>query len=531
MLNASLSLDRPRIIPQPEPTRTKVVEVNEANPTPEDSETSIDGPSRDQDVVSADAETSFFLTDDFWAIFLGMVLLLVAAGSVFVNQKELAREAVPEARTETVASADAEPAEQAQEPELHSALKPLIGKPGKWERNPLHSLGIGGGKSGTMLGIIGMYFLCSICFGLVAVVRKEPILQFLKAFQLLFLLTVLAYLLAGQTFVHYYGLSYALWALLVGLVISNTIGTPAALKPALRTELFIKTGLVILGAEILISKLLVLGIPGIFVAWVVTPIVLVTTFWFGQRILRIKSPSLNMVICADMCVCGVSAAIATAAACKAKKEELSAAIGLSLMFTAIMMVVMPLFVKAVGMNEVLGGAWIGGTIDATGAVALAGETLGDDAEKIATTVKMIQNILIGVIAFCVSIYWVRFQEGGKGSTVGAGEIWKRFPKFVLGFVAASLLFSWIYAAVPNGDVLATTTIKEVTKSYRGWFFCLAFVSIGLETNFVELSKQFEGGRPLVLYIAGQTLNLILTLAMAWLMFEKLFPEAVAQALK
>lgn len=522
--------------------------MHEANSTPDDPETSVTGSIPDQDVETADADKSFFVSDDFWAIMLGMLLLLVAVGSVYVNQEQpvavadaLAESKAPPAVDAT--SPEAEPTLGTAEnedttelvepvaPDLHSALKPYIGKPGKWDRNPLHSLGISGGKTGTMLGILGMYFLCSVCFGLVAGARKEPVLLFLKAFQLLFLLTVLAYLLAGQSTVHYYGLSYAMWALLVGLVISNTVGTPAVLKPALRTELFIKTGLVILGAEILISKLLVLGIPGIFVAWVVTPIVLVTTFWFGQKILRIKSPSLNMVICADMCVCGVSAAIATAAACKAKKEELSAAIGLSLMFTAIMMVVMPLFIKTVGMNPILGGAWIGGTIDATGAVALAGETLGDDAEKIATTVKMIQNILIGVVAFCVSIYWVRFQEGGKNSSIGAGEIWKRFPKFVLGFVAASLLFSWIYASVPGGDVLTTTAIKEVTKSYRGWFFCLAFVSIGLETNFVELSKQFQGGRPLVLYVAGQTLNLVLTLAMAWLMFEKLFPEAVAQALK
>ncbi len=466
-------------------------------------------------------EKRFFVSDDFWAIVLGMAVLLVGVGSVAVNQQKTARPAQNAEVQADVAKAT----------ELHSVLKPYIGKPGKWDSNPLHSLGIGGGKAGTMRSIIGVYFLCSLCFGFVAVVRKEPVLPFLKAFQLLFLLTVLAYLLAGQTTVHYYGLSYAMWALLVGLVISNTVGTPAAFKPALQTELYIKTGLVILGAEILISKLLVLGIPGVFVAWVVTPIVLVTTFWFGQRILRIRSASFNMVICADMCVCGVSAAIATAAACKAKKEELSAAIGLSMIFTAVMMVVMPLFIQTVGMNEVLGGAWIGGTIDATGAVALAGATLGEDAEKIATTVKLIQNILIGVIAFCVSVYWVRYQDGQQGTSVGVSEIWKRFPKFVLGFVAASLVFSWIYAAVPGGDALATTTIKEVTKSCRGWFFCLAFVSIGLETNFVELSKQFQGGRPLVLYLAGQTLNLIFTLAMAWLMFEKLFPAAVAEALK
>ncbi len=134
----------------------------------------------------------------------------------------------------------------------------------------------------------------------------------------------------------------------MGLLISNTIGTPDWIRPAVRTEFFIKTGLVLLGAEVLFSRLLALGVPGIFVAWIVTPIVLITTFWFGQKILRIDSPSLNMVISADMSVCGVSAAIATAAACKAKKEELTLAIGMSLSFTVVMMVLMPTVIQRWG---------------------------------------------------------------------------------------------------------------------------------------------------------------------------------------
>ena len=201
----------------------------------------------------------------------------------------------------------------------------------------------------------------------------------------------MAYVLAGQQVIKQYNLEYALWALLIGLLISNTVGTPASLKTAACTEFFIKTGLVLLGAEVLVNRLLALGVPGIFVAWVVTPIVLVTTFWFGQRVLKMDSPSLNMAISADMSVCGVSAAIATAAACKAKKRSYrwrSACLqfhggdddrhagGHS----------------RDGDEPGAGGAWMGGTIDATGAVAAAGAMLGDDALQVAATVKMIQNI-------------------------------------------------------------------------------------------------------------------------------------------
>ena len=92
------------------------------------------------------------------------------------------------------------------------------------------------------------------------------------------------------------GFGYAAWAILLGLLISNTIGTPEWVKPALNTPFYIKTGLVLLGAEILFGKILAIGLPGIFVAWVVTPVVLVSTYWFGQKVLKIQSNTLNMTI-------------------------------------------------------------------------------------------------------------------------------------------------------------------------------------------------------------------------------------------
>ena len=169
---------------------------------------------------------------------------------------------------------------------------------------------------------------------------------------------------------------------------------------------------------------------------------------------------------------------------------------------------------------------MGGTIDSTGAVGAAGALLGDEALTVATTVKMIQNVLIGVVAFAVAVYWVRYQTPAEDNLQpNLGEIWNRFPKFVIGFLLASLAFSLVYSFHPAGKELVGAMISGSTKTLRGWFFCLAFVSIGLETNFKQLSQQFQGGKPLVLYAVGQTLNLCLTLFMAWLMFEKVFPEA------
>ena len=341
--------------------------------------------------------------------------------------------------------------------------------------------------------------------------------RYVTAFVPLFLLATLAYTLANQTAVRAAGFGYAFWALAIGLLIANTVGTPARLKPALRSELYIKTGLVLLGAEVLFGNILNLGLPGLFVAWLVTPTVIIVMYLVGTRLMKIGSPALVIVIAAATSVCGVSAAIAAAAAARAKKEELTLAVGMSLIFTVLMMVAMPIVVRGSGMDLIVGAAWIGGTIDATGAVVAAGALLGEQAEQIAAVVKMIQNTLIGVVAFLIAVYWVtNVEKRDDGSRPDTMEIWYRFPKFILGFVAASLLFSFVLT--PALGETRVTDVLDVTSDFRGWLFCLAFTSIGLESSFRELGKHTSGGRPIQLYLAGQTFNLVLTLAAAYLAF-------------
>jgi uncharacterized membrane protein YadS len=242
-----------------------------------------------------------------------------------------------------------------------------------------------------------------------------------------------------------------------------------------------------------------------------------------------RNKPLVMIIASATSVCGVSAAIAASAACRAKKEDLTLGVGMTLIFTVLMMFFMPLGIKLLGMNPILGGAWMGGTIDSTGAVVAAGSMLGPEAEQVAAVVKMIQNVLIGVLAFGVALYWVtsvdRTPNAPRPSLM---EIWIRFPKFVLGFVGASLLFSFIVLPAMNGDLQAVESrlIDPVTERLRGWFFCLAFLAIGLESNFKDLTSRMEGGKPMVLYIVGQSFNLVLTLAVAYVAFMVLFTHAV-----
>ncbi len=441
------------------------------------------------------------ISEDLWAVWLGVGLALVSLILVLM---------------------------------FGDSLKGWINKPGEWVRSPIELLD--DVKAGVPVWASTLVSL-SVVGGILAFIfwTESQTAKGLIAFATVACLAVAAMVLAGQEVIKYFNLEYVLWALLIGAIVGNTIGVPAWIKPAVRGEFYIKLGLVLLGMEVLMAKLVVLGLPGILVSWVVTPIVLITTFWIGNRLIKIDSPSLTITIASDMSVCGVSAAIATAAACRAKKEELSLAVSLSLAFTAIMMVVMPLLIRVIGMDDLVGGAWMGGTIDSTGAVAAAGAALGERALLVATTIKMIQNILIGVIAFAVSLYWTTYYpeadsaDGQREHTPGFfGEVWKRFPKFVLGFVAVSIVASVIDASGPQGSDLIKQTIDLLTKEIRGWLFCLAFVCIGFEMRWATLAPALKGGKPLLLYIIGQSINLVLTGLMAWLVFGWLFRDAIIE---
>lgn len=452
-------------------------------------------------------------TDDWWAVWIGGFLLTLCF--LLVLRQEPTREPPAD-----------ETSSRPGKLVFKNPLASLTSQPGEWVENPIEAF-FPKKKPSLIKSLLVTFALSLSVFAVGVKAMGKSAFAFAASFVCMFPLAVVGFVLAGQSALKYYNLEYVLWALLLGLIISNTIGTPRFLRPAMLTEFYIKTGLVLFGAEVAFGQLVALGKPGIFISWVTTPIVFISTYVFGQYMLGIRSRSLNLVISADMSVCGVSAAIATGAACKASKEEVSLAIGLSLAFTAAMMVTMPPVIEAMGLGPVVGGAWIGGTIDSTGAVAAAGGLLGDTALKTATAVKMIQNILIGVIAFAVAIYWVTVvEQSGATSRPSVWEIWHRFPKFVLGFVAASLVFSFVVEPMTNGQAI-TKGVIDATKNLRGWYFCLAFVSIGLDANFRDLASHMKGGKPLILYVVGQGLNLVLTLFMAWLMYTRVFPEAAS----
>ncbi len=173
---------------------------------------------------------------------------------------------------------------------------------------------------------------------------------------------------------------------------------------------------------------------------------------------------------------------------------------------------------------------MGATIDSTGGRGCAGAFHGEKALYVAATIKMIQNVLIRVTAFAVAVYWCAKVDCVPGATVSWWEVWYRFPKFVIGFVVASILFSIIDQGM--GKDMSTVMIDQgvlrgFTRIAREWFFALAFTSIGLETNFREFGPYFKGGKPITLYVFGQSFQLMITLLVGYIMFYLIFPEVTA----
>ena len=352
----------------------------------------------------------------------------------------------------------------------------------------------------------------------------ESIRKFVPAFIALFVVALVVRLISAEYTLNRY-LEWAFWALLVGLLIANTVGVPAWLRPAIRTEFYIKTGLVIMGFSVLFSNIAKFGLYGLGIAWIVTPIVIIFMWWLGTRVFKINNKPLVITLASATSVCGTSAAIATGAAAGAKKNDLSIAVSISIIFTILMMVFEPMIIRACNMSPIMGGSLIGGTVDSTGAVVVAGTALGPEAQQAAVLVKSIQNILIGFIAFAVALFFAKYVDNSGNASVGAGEIWTRFPKFIIGFFAASMIASFLIQPVFGSDSVGA--INKVLDQYKNWCFVLAFCSIGLDTNFKEIIKNMQGGKVLWLYVAGQLFNIMLTFFAVWLLLSgKFFPIPV-----
>ena len=337
--------------------------------------------------------------------------------------------------------------------------------------------------------------------------------QFLISFAAIFLLAWLSRSLTNIPFIKSTGFESVFFAVIIGLLIRNTIGLPKWLAPAARSEYYIKAGLVILGSSIFFQQIMVAGSLGM-----VQAVILVLSVWYfscrvATRLFRIDK-EMSILLSSAVSICGVSAAVATSGAMKGNPKKLSFVISLVLIIAIPMMYLLPWLAQLIGLSEEVAGAWLGGTIDTTAAVVASGKFIGETAEKYSVIIKSAQNVLLGVAAFAISIYWS--YKGTNSDIRPSGSVlWERFPKFVLGFIAASLLFSFAFD-LETGKALS----KVANKGARELLFSLAFVSIGLETDFRYIFKK-DNTKYIWSFLTAQTFKILLTLLIAWLLFSSL----------
>ncbi len=362
----------------------------------------------------------------------------------------------------------------------------------------------------SMASQFGLVYAVAI---LGAILLKKNLKALLIVFPTVFVLTLVALVLAGNSTIKEYNLEAVIFSLAIGLIISNCFKLPEWFKNALNTELYVKIGLVLLGTTVIFGDILKAGSLGLIQALLVVVSVWYFAYWVCRKLKIDKEMSL--MLSSAVSICGVSAAIATSGAIKGDNKKLSYVISLVLITAIPMMIFMPYIAQWLNLSQEVTGAWLGGSIDTTGAVVASGSLVGEEALKISTIVKFSQNVLLGIAAFFISIYWTyskSVDDETKKDKPTLRLIWDRFPKFVVGFVAVSLLFSFVIPAE------TTNQIKESLKSLQGLWFALAFTSIGLETNFKDLFKQ-DNKKPFYAFIIAQTFNILVTLIIALALFN------------
>jgi uncharacterized membrane protein YadS len=306
---------------------------------------------------------------------------------------------------------------------------------------------------------------------------------------------------------------YPVYSIVLGLVGSGIIGLLGIrekVASAFRTEFFIKTGLVLLGASIHLHMIAKAGSRGVLQALILVCAVFFFTWWLAGK-LKIGA-TLRALLASSVAICGVSAAIAAAGAVRASREQIAYTATLVILFALPSIFILPWIAKTLALTQAVAGAWIGGNIDTTAAVAAAGAIVGEEALQIAAIVKAAQNVMMGVVAVALTLYFaLHVEKRGTQSTRNVGkDLWARFPKFVIGFIVASVVATlYVQSGGASAGIQAANTL-------RAYFLILAFVSIGLEFRITKLLA--EGWRPVVAFGTATVFNLAVALVIASILF-------------
>ena len=433
-----------------------------------------------------------FATEDWWAVWIGLLVIVIAWG-LFASG---------------------------------SSIKWLAVAPVKWTDPALAAQDL----LKHLPNYAALFVVFAVLFGVSLAVLKQRLAHFLPSFLILFVASILIFTLGAWASASRYNLEPPLVALVLGLVISNVFGLPEWFLAGLRVEFYIKVGIVLLGATLPLTLLVWAGPVAVGQASIVSLVTFFVIFFVAKAFGLDRR--FAAVLGVGGAVCGVSAAIAIAGAVRARREQASVAITLVILWAIVMIFVLPFASRSLGLSTAVGGAWIGTSEFADAAGIAAAQAYGDLARQAGgaiagapeasvqafTLMKVVgRDIWIGiwafVLAFVASTRW-ESQESGVKAKADPGEIWARFPKFVIGFVIASALVTWIashYSLADYRKVVTPAFVAPIT-ALRTWAFIFCFLSIGLTTRLRLLTAT--GIKPFLAFTAGVVVNVAIGYALS-----------------
>ncbi len=378
---------------------------------------------------------------------------------------------------------------------------------------------------------LALFALWAVLFGAGARALGWKVSQFLTSFVFVFVVSVLIFTLGQWNQADHYNLEPPLVALVLGLLISNLNLLPRWMDAGFRVEYFVKTGIVLLGATLPFTLIIWAGPVAILQASIVSLVTFGVIYFVGRKLGL--DQRLAATLGAGGAICGVSGAIAISGAVGGRKQDAPVAITLVIFWAIIMIFVLPLVSRALGLPTGVAGAWIGTSEFADAAGLAAAQAYGgysghvpgitgspDAALNSFTLMKVIgRDVWIGIWAFILSIVaTTRWDDTGIKRKPDAGEIWRRFPKFVIGFLLASLIITVVTASISYADFKKATTPDLVgpIKNLRTWAFIFCFLSIGLTTRLRELASA--GLKPFYAFTAGVAVNVVLGFVLSAVVF-------------
>ena len=456
--------------------------------------------SSEQGQVRSMGWKELWLKEDWWAIWLGLGIVIVAY-LFFANG---------------------------------SSIKWIAITPGKWSTVSQASAHFGD----HIKQYFAQFILWCIIFGISIKALGYKLSEFYPSFVFIYVVSIIIFIIGAWDQAHHYNLEPPLVALLLGMIISNFIGLPKWMDTGFRVEYYIKTGIVLLGATLPFTLIVWAGPVAIVQASIVSITTFMVIFFVAKKMGLDRR--LAATLGAGGAVCGVSGAIAIAGAVGAKKEHAPIAIALVIVWAIVMIFFLPLVSRAMGLHTGVAGAWIGTSefADAAGFAAaqaygnLAGTVPGiagkpDDAVWGFTLMKVVgRDVWIGIWAFVMALIATTRWERTSGSKPNAGEIWWRFPKFVIGFLVASIFVTIVASSYSFADYnhIVKPEMVGPIKALRTWAFIFCFLSIGLTTRFRELASV--GAKPFWAFTSGVVVNVILGFILSTMVFASYWQNLV-----